>query len=137
MTPNSHGNLVPKPLGMRNNQTGGGKCGAQGAVIDHSATGQMAVGLNNVGLLVRLYGKVTARSGMDWNGYFYIDDGSGLDDGSGHIGLKCRVSGSEIDPGALPSVGSFAVVTGVMGVKTIDGVNARYLWTTSVKEIVK
>ena len=62
------------------------------------------VGLNNIGLLVKTTGKVVV-AGRDW---LYIDDGSGLDDGSGIKGLYVEAR----DYGGVP-VGSIVWVTGI------------------------
>lgn len=123
----SSGNTAPKPLGTSNKGTGGGTYCAQEAVVD-TAPSQMSCGINNVGLLLKIWGTVkTVNDTHDYNGYFYIDDGTGLQDGSGNIGIKCRPA-----PGvSMPGSGSFVSVTGVMGVQQIGGVNARYFWTTS------
>lgn len=70
-----------------------------------------AFGLNNVGLLVRAWGKVTAV-GSD---YFYLDDGSNCDDGSGSGGVRVvNVSGY------MPSTDDYVAVTGVSGLATYD-----------------
>ena len=61
-------------------------------------------GLNNIGSLVRSWGKVTYAG----TGYYYIDDGSGLDDDSGHIGVKVEATGLTIPP-----ENSYVVVTGI------------------------
>ena len=93
------------PLGMTNKALGGGdwlynavtKAGQKGI------TG--AVGLNNIGLLMAICGKVTA-SGRTW---FYLDDGSNVQDGTGTTGIYC-----EAQPGIIvPAVGSYVSVTGI------------------------
>ena len=128
---------APGPMGMSNKSSGGAEYGMQGAVVDDAASGRMAVGLNNVGHYVKIVGKVTAvfETGF-YDGYFYVDDGSGLDDGSGSTGVRCRAwpmywSASHL-PDILPFLGDYVAVTGVMGVTQITGVNARFLWATSV-----
>jgi hypothetical protein len=63
-----------------------------------------AVGLNNIGLLVRTFGRVTT-SGRDW---FYFDDGSGVDDRSGFIGVYVDARGL-----VVPAKDSFVSVTGI------------------------
>ena len=59
-------------------------------MVSRSAFGRPAAGLNNIGMLVRVCGKVlTDRTTAD---SFTIDDGSG-------VGVKCVVpSGVTIDP---------------------------------------
>lgn len=92
-----------KPLGIRNDALGGTSwrynsstgAGQQGITNAH--------GLNNLGLLVRAWGRVTYKG----SGYVYIDDGSKLRDNSGHIGIKITASGT------LPNVNDFVQVTGI------------------------
>lgn len=70
-----------------------------------------AYGLNNVGLLVGVWGRVTAV-GSD---YFYLDDGSNCDDGSGSGGVRVvNVSGY------MPGADDYVAVTGVSGLATYD-----------------
>ena len=92
------------PLAMSNCAVGGGdwfynadtKAGQKGIVG--------ASDLNNIGLLIRTTGLVTYRG----TGYFYVDDGSSLDDGSGHRGIK-------VIPydGNPPLMESYVQVTGI------------------------
>ncbi|HEX2988807.1 MAG TPA: hypothetical protein VHS06_11625 [Chloroflexota bacterium] len=49
------------------------------------------VGLNNLGLLVRVAGRVTAVDSA--NSLFYVDDGQGLDNGFGSRGIAVSFSG--------------------------------------------
>lgn len=64
-------------------------------------------GLNNIGLLITAFGRVTYSD----IGYFYMDDGSALDDDSGHIGVK--VLGTvPVQEGEDP-VGKYVKVTGI------------------------
>jgi len=127
----SSGNTSAKPVAMSNVVSAGGAYHAQGAVVN-TAPGTMSSGRNSVGIYMTLCGKVTARNTSGgYGGYFYIDDGSGLTDGSGNIGVKCRPSGASETPDVLPNVGDYVKVTGVMGVKQIGGVNTRYFWTSS------
>ncbi|MHB9036530.1 MAG: carboxypeptidase regulatory-like domain-containing protein [Armatimonadota bacterium] len=79
-----------------------------------------AAGASVSGMLVRVWGKVTYK---DPNGlYIYIDDGSGLNDGSGQTGIRVMLGGlvnafSKVIPDSpLPYVS----VTGVVG-KIQDG----------------
>ena len=91
------------PLGMNNRSLAGGGFN----VLTPGAYG--AYGLNNVGLLVRAWGKVTAV-GSD---YFYLDDGSNCDDGSGSSGVRVvNVSGY------MPSTDDYVAVTGISGLAT-------------------
>ena len=90
----------PAPLSVRNVDVGGGAFGRQAGVWD-AANGE-AGGLNNIGLLISTWGKVT-RVGQ---GYFYISDGTPIDDGSGHQGIRVDFpySGTE---------GRYVKVTGI------------------------
>jgi hypothetical protein len=82
-------------------------------------------GLDNVGLRVRVFGKVTA---IDMEGMAGIDVGAYIDDGSGLLdhqplqgqdavyGLRVRLMGN--DYGAY--IGDYIAVTGVLGVQLVD-----------------
>ncbi len=69
-------------------------------------------GLNNIGLLVRTWGRVT----WSQDGVFYIDDGCMLSDDSGHVGVRVEAPGL-----SAPSVGSFVCVTGISSCFRSDG----------------
>jgi len=102
-----NGSGTVEPLGLNNLGTGGGDW----FYDESTGAGQRGVlggtGLNNIGLLVRTWGKITYVGADD----FYIEDGSGADDGSGHPGV--RVLGRPpVDPGADP-VGKWVRVEGV------------------------
>ena len=60
--------------------------------------------LNNIGLLITTTGRVTHVSGSD----FWIDDGAGLTDAFGHIGIKISAPGL-----AIPVRGQYVKVTGI------------------------
>jgi len=131
---------APKPEYMTGIAFGGGDYGMQGAVLNNAGTGLMATGLNNVGRLVKISGKVTASvyTGF-FDGYFYVDDGSGLNDGSGNVGIRCRPwaihDGTKWTVDILPMVDENVVVTGLVGVRQIGGVNTRFLWTVSCQTL--
>ncbi|MDO8683460.1 MAG: carbohydrate-binding protein, partial [Armatimonadota bacterium] len=87
-----------------------------------SKAGQAGVfgglGPNNIGLLVRVWGKVTQREDVT-NTYFYIDDGSGLKDGTktllesllvDNVGVKVKASPVSHD------TGEYLVITGLSSV---------------------
>ena len=143
---------VPKPLGLSNMATAGGACGIQRALVSDARVSPVkeSIGTNNIGLLVTIWGKVTKVYDPDgsFSGYFYIDDGFGLYDGSGDdvTGIRCALpadeSGYVMFP--LPLEGTYVAVTGVMGAEmVIDPVtndpisNIRYLRTTSVQTIAE
>lgn len=99
-----NGNGSVKPVALAQWTLGGGDW-----ELDLSAhTGQAGVangiGLNNIGLLVTICGKVTA-SGIGW---FYVDDGSNIMDGSGCVGVYVECPG--VTP---PAAGSMVAVTGI------------------------
>ena len=71
------------------------------------------VGLNNIGLLVKIWGKVT-DGGADW---FAVDDGSGVDDGYDPIGVEVNVPVG-VTP---PKKGEYVSVTGVSSCVRIGG----------------
>lgn len=85
------------PLGLPNRALGGGPLGYYVTGI----TG--ATGLNNIGLLIRSWGEVTHAG----TGFFYIDDGSNLEDGSEHKGVRIETTG------VVPNVGNVVQVTGI------------------------
>jgi hypothetical protein len=108
-----------KPVGLTNLQLGGGTFGRQNAVLN-APSDSYATGLNNVGLLVRTWGRV---SYVDPAGsFFYIDDGSGIQDGSGIRGVRVECSGLSI-----PRAGQYVTVTGISSTYVISGKIARLL----------
>ncbi len=68
-------------------------------------------GLNNVCTLVTAWGRVTAL-GAD---YFYMDDGSALEDGSGNVGVRVSTPGL-----TNPSLDEFVVVTGLVNASRLN-----------------
>lgn len=66
--------------------------------------------LFNVGLLVSVSGRVS----FSGSGFYYLDDGAGLSDGSGHAGVK-------VYSAASPSAGSFVAASGVCGLENAPG----------------
>ncbi len=93
-----------RPLGMAQRALGG----ADWHYDPVSQTGQQDVeggaGLNNIGLMVRLWG-VVSHAGF---GFFCVDDGSGAVDPDGHRGVRVLALW---DP--LPGVGQQVEVTGI------------------------
>jgi hypothetical protein len=99
----------PKPLGINNRAVGGG----QFNVYTPGPVG--GSGLNNVGLLIRAYGKVTSIG----DGYFYVDDGStNVSDGTGATGV--RVVGLSGCQPYVPNVNDYVAVTGGSGLATYE-----------------
>lgn len=85
------------PLGINGNAIGGGNIGT-------APLGQVGInggaGLNNIGLLVRVWGTVT-ETGQD---YLYIDDGSNWSQGNRtggaeHVGVRVVCDSSGYNPG--------------------------------------
>ena len=111
-----------KPIAMTTATLGGGRSGYQQAVTEYRTLrtkqgtirqAMPAGGASNVGILVTITGKVTA-AGPD---YFYLDDGSACDDGSGLTGVRviCPSYWGGISNPApvVPAIGACVVVTGV------------------------
>jgi uncharacterized protein YdeI (BOF family) len=116
---------VPLPLGLSNERLGGEAFGGYTPGV------QGGVGLNNIGHLVRTWGRVKASiSGF----YLYIDDGSALVDGYGYTGLRVDVSG--LSGWSAPAVGRAVQVTGVISTATIAGKVQRRLRVRSAADIV-
>lgn len=94
-----------KPVGIVNKSVGG----TDWLYNPSTGAGQRGIdgcsGLNNIGLLVSVWGKVVCKG----RGWFYIDDGSGVKDGTGIIGIYCELP----DGVAAPTVGDFVRVTGI------------------------
>ncbi|MGI6295586.1 MAG: fibronectin type III domain-containing protein [Armatimonadota bacterium] len=104
---------LPKPFAM--SQASVGKAGP-----NQPALNQKSAGLSNVGLRVRLFGRV---SWIDpWNGSVYIDDGTHLMDGT--VAGEAPVRGIRTQiinkPAQTPAVGDYIAVTGVLGVELVD-----------------
>lgn len=94
------------PLGMVQKALGGGQLGNNLGI-----TG--GVGLPNTGLLVKVFGKVTLSPSSAYT-YFYIDDGTGLDDGSGREGLRV-----ECKTLTKPFKNQYVAITGVSTCETL------------------
>ena len=114
----SGGGMV-EPLGVANRAIGGGDWRYRAGTGEGQRGLKDCFGLNNIGLLVKAWGRVTAsgtdpRAGISW---FYLDDGSGVRDGTGVLGVYCEgVFG--ITP---PQAGSYARVVGISGCEYYKG----------------
>lgn len=95
----SGGNGVPEPLGWNVRAIGGGARGGTPGLPG-------SFGLNNVGLLGRVAGRVVGLGSGSW---FYLDDGSGTVAGEGFAGLRV-LSAKQV------RVGELVVVTGISSV---------------------
>ncbi len=104
---------VPAPLAVNISAVGGA------ALNQYTPGVENGVGVNNIGLLIKTWGRVTY---VDPAGkYFYINDGSNREDGSGHIGL--RVDCDNLAPGNTitpPSVNTYVMVTGISSTVVIN-----------------
>lgn len=122
LTPSGTGTI--EPIVLSNKAIGGGDwfydsgsgAGQKGmteyrrVTAGGSSTLQMleCPGMNNVGLLITTFGKVTCSA----SGYFYIDDGSGCRDNSAYVGVKV-LGAVPVQQGEDP-VGTHVKVTGVV-----------------------
>jgi uncharacterized lipoprotein YddW (UPF0748 family) len=99
--PNGKGSV--KPL-TATNRALGGQDYYYDAITGAGQTGvKNPYGLNNIGLLVRVTGRVTFTGDT----FFYTDDGSKLNDGSGYTGV--RVVGTEV---TMPPAGKYVSFIG-------------------------
>ena len=123
-------------MGMNNGALGGSRCGIQEGVWTwgwRPLTGDygwMPVhGLNNVGLLITTWGQVTAsdRNG----GWFYMDDGSRVADGSGIVGVYVEAPGMSV-----PLAGDFVTVTGISSCEFYRGKLVSLILPRSASDIV-
>ena len=96
-----------KPFWMSNKVIAGGCFGPRTPGVANGC------GLRTLGMFVKTTGRVT-YVGADDEPFFYIDDGSALQDGSGHTGLcvLCRSL-------AKPVIHSFVSVTGISSCRTV------------------
>lgn len=111
-----------QPIAMNNRAIGGTALNSYTPGVENGA------GLNNIGLLIKTWGKVTWVDTT--NECFYIDDGSALKDGSTHadgssqidnIGLRVSyrnlAAGNTINP---PEIGDYVTVVGISSTVIVD-----------------
>jgi len=103
------------PLAMKCYSIGGGPVGPLVPGVKD------AVGLNNIGLLVKIAGRVTFKIAD----IFYVDDGTNIKDPMGRVGVMIQCPSSSIPV----SVGNIVSVTGVVA-GSIGGT-----WTTNRRSI--
>jgi hypothetical protein len=109
----------PYPVAMSASTIGG-------MALNASTPGVVGgIGPNNIGLLVTAYGKVTQRQTIDPK-YFYIDDGSGLKDGTATGGIENVGIRVIADPASYPE-GSYVAATGVISCFTSSGLRPQML----------
>lgn len=101
-----------KPLGMTTRALGGGTLGRQ-------RSGAECVGLNNIGLLVSLFGRVTGIA--DDGSYTYLSDGCPIGDGGPYKGVRIDLSGIPFWQRKLLAVGNIIAVTGVSSLYQAEG----------------
>jgi len=102
-----------RPAGMITRSLGGG------SLNEYTPGVTGGTGLQNTGLLVTTWGEVTAVN-QDWN-FFYVDDGSGRQDGSGYDGVRVDFNFAQTIP-PFPDVDDYVVVTGISS-RAEDGSN--------------
>lgn len=103
---------IPDSLVMRSRDAGGE------ALNQWTPGVWRGLGANNVGLLVTEFGRVTYRDVT--GGFFYLDDGSTIDDGAG---WGIRVVCSDLAPGntiTIPAFNKFVSVSGIMSTTVVD-----------------
>lgn len=90
------GQTSVRPFGLKCSSVGGGPAGS---LVPGVVGG---IGLNNIGLLVRISGRVTAKV----NDTIWVDDGSGVIDPTGRKGVlvKCPDVNVPVNVGAMVSV---------------------------------
>lgn len=113
---------APKPIGLTNKALGGGWFNAYTPGITDSS------GMNNTGLFIRAWGKVTSVG----SNFFYLNDGSNIDNGTGNpYGVKVSWAwqGSQDGnpPIAAPEVGWFVCVNGISSSEVVSNQTVRVL----------
>lgn len=121
-----------RPVGMTNGSLGGSDWRYNPA----TGAGQRGVyqgnGTNNTGLLITVWGKITGIG----SSYFYIDDGTGLQDGTTTNGKKNIGIRITCDPRGHVS-GEYVIVTGICTpFKASDGRIVRRVWARGTEDIV-
>lgn len=99
-----NGSGTASALGMTTRSLGGGSMASQQGP-------EGGIGLNNIGGLVRICGKVTG--GDSTAGYVYVSDGSGAEAEAGHEGARVDLSALYFAERPAWSVGDSVIVTGV------------------------
>lgn len=110
------------PLGITGSRLGGGDW----QFNPLTGAGQIGVsgscGLNNIGLLVTIWGRVSSESAIS-PGYFYVDDGAG----------GVQVDGSGLD---IPDAGDYISVTGISSCAVADEKTVSVLLPRSQDDII-
>lgn len=111
---------VPRPVCLAMRSLGGVSPGAP--VVG----AWQGLGLYNTGLLVTCFGRITHRD----SGFFYIDDGSNLLDGSGYTGVRVEC------PGFVIPTQAYALVTGISTLRRVNGNPVRAIRTRVQGDLV-
>lgn len=111
---------IPAALAMTNKSFLGGTKGAQPGRPG-------GIGINNMGMLVKVCGRVTlpvqTYAGYEGMSYFYMDDGSGLLDGTTTAGVPNIGLRVYTDPMSLsPAVNKYALMRGIVSSEMVNGV---------------
>lgn len=118
-----------KPLGMGGRALGGVDRSPGTEFWRPGVTMPSPSGPHNKGLLVRSWGVVTHVN--YFNGFFYVDDGSHLEDGYGAWGVRVsydyQFADDDETPIVPPSLGSTVEVTGLCGSEVWDGQTIRLI----------
>lgn len=113
--------VLPEVRTLNNRAVGGETSG-----LNPGATG--GAGLNNVGLVVKTFGKVLSYQDDPAGGYvFWIDDGSGVLSASGKTGIKVYCE--------FPPFDEVVAVTGVVSLEEDNGRNVPVLLTRDFDDI--
>ncbi len=115
---------VVGPVGVTNKSLGGGSFGMQAGV-------EGGTGMNNIGLLVTVCGKVTAVGPLDGNGDYgvFIDDGSNLV--GGETGSTTTHAGIEVVIPFETGIATWSFVPGRTYV-AVTGASSTKLWDPDV-----
>lgn len=113
------GEAEVEPLAMTAGALGGSAAPGKPGVFQ-------GIGANNTGLVVRVFGRVTAVG----SGYVYVDDGTGLADGSGNTGVRVALNGV-----AAPGLNQYVGVTGISAVQSVAGRNVRVVLTARAEDV--
>lgn len=117
--------VAPQPLAMQCKAVGGGPAGPLAAGVEGG------VGVNTVGLLVKIAGRVTLKL----SSYIYVDDGSNVQDIMGRVGVmvKCPDSSLPVDVGDI--VSAIGVVEGSVPVGWTA--NRRYIHIRDYDDLLR
>ena len=134
-----------RPIGLINRNLGGGDVCAGGVIRQKGVTALKTPNervtspdLNNIGLLVKTTGRITARIAQGSREYIYIDDGSALREALGKTGVRVEVGhladGNEI--WLPPGDEQYVVVTGISACTLLDSYVVRLLRPRSSDDIL-